>query len=461
MSRLALPVSAGAAMLVALDGTVLLMAQPGMRRELGCTTAQLQWTSTGYLVAVAALLVLAGRLGDRYGHRRTLLAGVLGFGASSAGIALAPTVGWVVGLRVAQGVFGALLQPGTLALLRLCCPPERLGRAVAVRTGAIAVAAGAGPLLGGVLVEAFGWRAVFWINVPVAALIAAMAFALCPERERPEREPSEPEPSEPEPSEPEPSGQGPSDDRRLDLAGAALLAAALAVLVHALSRVPERGWGGTSAELAGAAALSAVLVAHERRAASPVVPRPVVRSRPVAASLVLLLTASAGLFGTLFSTTFRLQDALGVGPLDAALRMLPLTALMVLGAPADGAGGGGAAGGGHRGAGRPGRRGRVGPGHGGGVGAAGRGVRGGDGDGHRHRGRRRPGGVRGRGRRAETDRDEHGSDPGRRDRRRCRDARLPAAPGRPRRRRPAARRRPARRPTRTAPRSRCRRGVTR
>ncbi|RAJ30415.1 MFS transporter [Kitasatospora sp. SolWspMP-SS2h] len=319
MSRLALPVSAGAAMLVALDGTVLLMAQPGMRRELGCTTAQLQWTSTGYLVAVAALLVLAGRLGDRYGHRRTLLAGVLGFGASSAGIALAPTVGWVVGLRVAQGVFGALLQPGTLALLRLCCPPERLGRAVAVRTGAIAVAAGAGPLLGGALVDASGWRAVFWINVPVAALIAVMAFALRPEREFSGRERPD---------------QVPSGGRRLDLAGAALLAAALAVLVHALSRVPERGWGGTSAELAGAAALSAALVAHERRAASPVVPRPVVRSRPVAASLVLLLTASAGLFGTLFSTTFRLQDALGVGPLDTALRMLPLTALMVLGAPA-------------------------------------------------------------------------------------------------------------------------------
>ncbi|WP_106438010.1 MFS transporter [Kitasatospora setae] len=295
-------------MLVALDGTVLLMAQPGMRRELDCTTARLQWTSTGYLVAVAALLVLAGRLGDRYGHRRTLLAGVLGFGAASAGIGLAPTVGWVVGLRVAQGVFGALLQPGTLALLRLCCPPERLGRAIAVRTGAIAVAAGAGPLLGGVLVDAFGWRAVFWINVPAAALIAAMVLTL-------------------------PKGQGSSDGRPLDPAGAALLAAALAVLVHALSRVPERGWPGVLPELGCAAALSAVLVVHERRAASPVVPRPVARSRPVAASLVLLLTSSAGLYGTLFSTTFRLQDALHTGPLGAALRMLPLTALMVLGAP--------------------------------------------------------------------------------------------------------------------------------
>ncbi|MFD7729385.1 MFS transporter [Kitasatospora phosalacinea] len=312
-SRLALPVSAGAAVLVALDGTVLLMAQPGMRRELDATAAQLQWTSTGYLVAVAALLVLAGRLGDRYGHRRTLLVGVLGFGAASAGVALAPGVGWVVGLRVAQGVFGALLQPGTLALLRLCCPPERLGRAVAVRTGAIAVAAGAGPLLGGVLVDGFGWRAVFWINVPVAALLAVMTLAL---------------------PAPAPVRAAAGDAQRFGLAAAALLAAALAVSVHALSRVPERGWGGAAPELALAAVLAGVLAGHERQAANPVVPRPVARSRPVAASLFLLLTASAGLFGTLFSTTFRLQDALHVGPSETALRMLPLTALMVLGAPA-------------------------------------------------------------------------------------------------------------------------------
>ncbi|WP_035865549.1 MFS transporter [Kitasatospora cheerisanensis] len=311
MSRLALPVSAAAAMLVALDGTVLLIAQPAMRRELGAGAAALQWTSTGYLVAVAALLVVAGRLGDRYGHRPTLLAGVLGFGAASAGIAAAPTVGWVIALRVAQGAFGALLQPGTLALLRLCCPPERLGRAIAVRTGAIALAAAAGPLLGGVLVAQFGWRSVFWINAPVAVLIAAMTLALRP----PEVE---------------------RGRQRLDLAGAALLATALAVLVHALAEVPGWGWTapGTLAELAAAAALLALLAGHERRTAEPVVPRPVARSRPVIGSLVLLLTSSAGLFGALFSTTFRLQDALRLGPLATALRMLPLTALMVLGAPA-------------------------------------------------------------------------------------------------------------------------------
>lgn len=101
--HLALLVSAAGAMIVALDGTVLLVAQPSLQRDLDASVAQVQWTSTGYLVAVAALLVFAGRLGDRYGHARLLFIGVLGFGAASAGIALAPSVGWVVGLRVAQG----------------------------------------------------------------------------------------------------------------------------------------------------------------------------------------------------------------------------------------------------------------------------------------------------------------------------------------------------------------------
>jgi MFS family permease len=164
--HVALLVSATGAMLVALDGTVLLVAQPNLQRDLGASVAQVQWTSTGYLLAVASFLVIAGRLGDRYGHPRLLFAGVLGFGAASVGIALAPSIGWVIGLRAAQGVFGALLQPATLALLRLTYPADRLGTPVAIRTSAIAVAAGAGPVLGVVLVAHLGWRAVFWVNAP-------------------------------------------------------------------------------------------------------------------------------------------------------------------------------------------------------------------------------------------------------------------------------------------------------
>ncbi|QMU73970.1 MFS transporter [Streptacidiphilus sp. P02-A3a] len=303
-------------MLVAMDGTVLLVAQPSLGRSLGADVAQVQWTSTGYLVAVASLLVVAGRLGDRCGHLRLLVVGVLGFGAASAGIALAPTVGWVVGMRVVQGGFGALLQPATLALLRLAYPADRLGTPIAVRTSAIAVAAGTGPVLGGLLLEHLGWRSVFWINAPIALLIAALALVARP----------------PTPA----AGPGPAAaPGRLDLPGAVLLAAAPAVLVHALAEVPARGWTAprTLLELALAAALTALFARHERRTAQPIVPRAVAGSAPVVASMAILLVTGAGLNGALFTATFYLQDTLRLGPLACGLRMLPLTGAMILGAP--------------------------------------------------------------------------------------------------------------------------------
>ncbi|MFE6721377.1 MFS transporter [Streptomyces albidoflavus] len=304
-------VGAGGAMIVALDGTVLLMAQPELRRAFGASAAQLQWTSTGYLVAVAALLVLAGRLGDRYGHLRLLRLGLAGFGLASAGIALAPSVGWVIGLRVAQGVCGALLQPATLAVLRLAYPEKELRRAVAVRTGAIAVAAGSGPVLGGLLVAHFGWQSVFWINLPLVLAVVVPATAMrLPERERPAAQ-------------------------RLGLAGAVLLAGCLAVLVHALSQVPVRGWAASATllELAGAGGLAVVLVVSERRSAHPFVPPALARSVPVTAAMALLLIVTAGLFGSLFTATFHLQDTLRLDPLTSGLRVLPLTVLMVIGSP--------------------------------------------------------------------------------------------------------------------------------
>ncbi|MFH7595543.1 MFS transporter [Streptomyces racemochromogenes] len=310
--HIALLVSVVGAVIVALDGTILLMAQPGMQRELGASVAQVQWTSTGYLVAVAALLVIAGRLGDRYGHPRLLLVGVLGFGAASAGIALAPTVGWVIVLRAVQGGFAAFLQPATLALLRLAYPADRLGKPIALRTSAIAVAAGSGPLLGGVLVAHLGWRAVFWVNVPLAFVIAVLALAV--------RTPAPPR----------------ADGPRLNLTSAGLLAVALAILVHALADVPARGWTAapTLLEFFVVIGVATVLACQERRTTHPIVPPAVARSVPVTASMTILLVTSAGLFGALFKATFYLQDVLRLDPLASGLRVLPLTVLMVLGSPA-------------------------------------------------------------------------------------------------------------------------------
>lgn len=161
------------AVIVALDGTVLTVAQPTLQRDLGASFAQVQWTSTGYLIAVAGLLVFSGRLGDRYGHQRVFALGMLGFGVTSAGIGLAPGIGWLIGLRVVQGVFGALLQPATLGMLRAAFPPDRLRMPIAVRTSAIGLAAAAGPVLGGALVSGPGWRAMFFVNV-----VPALAFGL-------------------------------------------------------------------------------------------------------------------------------------------------------------------------------------------------------------------------------------------------------------------------------------------
>ncbi|MFZ4300916.1 MFS transporter, partial [Streptomyces cinereoruber] len=153
------------------------VAQPALQRDLHADVGQVQWTSTGYLVAVASLLVFAGRLGDRHGHRRVFAVGALGFAAASAGIALAPGIEAVIALRVLQGVCGALLQPATLGMLRTAFPPDRLATPIAVRTAVIGLAAAAGPLVGGALVSAYGWRSVFLLSVPPTLAIGFLALA--------------------------------------------------------------------------------------------------------------------------------------------------------------------------------------------------------------------------------------------------------------------------------------------
>ncbi|MEV6996534.1 MFS transporter [Streptomyces sp. NPDC093982] len=300
--RLTLASSIVGAVIVALDGTVLTVAQPMLQRDLGASFAQVQWTSTGYLIAVASLLVFAGRLGDRYGHHRLFGVGMLGFGAASAGIALAPGVGWVIGLRVVQGVFGALLQPATLGMLRAAFPPDRLRTPIAVRTAAIGVAAAAGPVVGGALVAGPGWRAVFLLNVAPAVVFGILALAV----RRPPRTAS---------------------PARLDLPGALLLAVSLACLVHALVGLP--GWARTAAT---AAVTGVLFVRHERRTVSPLLPPDVIGSPAVGSALGMLVAASAALSGALFAGTFLLQGTLGMDAFHSALVSLPLALLMVIAA---------------------------------------------------------------------------------------------------------------------------------
>ncbi|MER6161393.1 MFS transporter [Streptomyces sp. NPDC001868] len=311
--RLTLANSVLGAVIVALDGTVLTIAQPSLRRDLDASLTEVQWTSTGYLIAVAGLLVFAGRLGDRFGHQRVFAWGVLGFGAASAGIGFAPGVGWVIGLRVVQGVFGALLQPATLGMLRSAFPPDRLGMPIALRTSAIGLAVAAGPLVGGVLVAQLGWRAVFFLNVVPALVMGLLALTVrAPEAEK----------------------EGRAPGNRLDLPGAALLAVTLAALVHTLVGVPEHGW--TAAGVLGllvALGAAGVLVRHERRTPDPLLPPAVLGSASAGAALGVLVVASAAMLGALFVCSFVLQDVLGMDPLRTSLVALPGGVAMVLGAP--------------------------------------------------------------------------------------------------------------------------------
>lgn len=300
--RPTLAASVAGSVVVALDGTVLTLAQPALQRELGASHAQVQWTSTAYLVAVASLLVFGGRLGDRYGHHRLFALGMLGFGLTSAGIALSSGIGTVIGLRVAQGVCGALLQPATLGMLRAAYPPDRLRTPIAVRTAAIGVAAAAGPLVGGALVAGPGWRAVFLLNV-LPALVCGL-WALTARAPRP------------------------TARVRLDLPGALLLAATLATLVHALVALPDR-----APALLLTAVTGALFLRHEHRTPSPLLPPAVIGAPPVRAGLGTLTAASAALSGTLFAATFLLQDTLGLDPWRTALCCLPLAVLMVAAAP--------------------------------------------------------------------------------------------------------------------------------
>ncbi|MEU9499867.1 MFS transporter [Streptomyces sp. NPDC048196] len=324
--RLILTGSITGAVIVALDGTVLTIVQPALQRDLRASFVQVQWTSTGYLIAVAALLVLAGRLGDRYGHQRIFALGILGFGAASAGIGLAPGIGWVIALRIAQGVCGALLQPATLGMLRATYPPDRLAMPLALRTSAIGLAAAAGPVLGGALSAQFGWRAVFFLNVPPALAVGVLALAT--------RMPTRPHPHE-TPDATRPPASPPPARSPLDLPGAALLSLALLCLVHTLVVLPESGWTVVTLFTTGAGAVACgAFVRHERRTASPLIPPTVLTSRAVASALSVLLCASAGLFGTLFVGSYFLQNVLALDPLQSGLRVLPLAVMMVLSAPA-------------------------------------------------------------------------------------------------------------------------------
>jgi EmrB/QacA subfamily drug resistance transporter len=312
-------------MLVALDATIVAIANPAIQTDLGATLAQVQWITNGYLLALAVSLITAGKLGDRFGHRQTFLIGTAGFALSSGAIGLSDSVAFVVTFRVLQGVFGALLMPAALGLLRATFPAEKLNMAIGIWGMAIGASTAGGPILGGVLVEHVNWQSVFFINVPVGVIAVALGLLILNDH-RATR------------------GRSPLNEhsvpRSFDLLGIVLLSGAMFALVWAIIKAGESwGWGSgnTWGWLGGAAVLFAVFAFWETKAKEPLVPLSMFRSVPLSAGTVLMVLMAFAFMGGLFFVTFYLQGVHGMTPTDSGLHLLPLTAMMIVSSPLAGA----------------------------------------------------------------------------------------------------------------------------
>lgn len=297
--------------MVALDGTIVAIANPAIQKDLGASLADVQWITNGYLLALAVFLITAGKIGDRFGHRLTFLTGVVGFAATSAAIGVSGSISLVIAFRVLQGAFGALLMPAALGLLRASFPAEKLNAAIGIWGAVIGASTAAGPIVGGLLVEHVSWESVFFINVPVGllALVMGLVFLL---GHRSENAP-----------------------RSFDVPGIVLLSGAMFCLVWSLIKAPEWGWGDmlTIGFLAVSVVAFIAFALWETRAKEPLLPMSLFRSVPLAAGTVLMVLMAFGFMGGLFFVTFYLQNVHGMSPLDSGLHLLPLTAMMIVGSP--------------------------------------------------------------------------------------------------------------------------------
>jgi EmrB/QacA subfamily drug resistance transporter len=302
-------------MMVALDGTIVAIANPAIQADLKASFADVQWITNGYFLALAVALITAGKLGDRFGHRQTFLIGVVGFAAASGAIGLSSSIAAVVAFRVLQGLFGALLMPAALGLLRATFPAEKLNMAIGIWGMVIGASTAGGPILGGVLVEHVNWQSVFFINVPVGVLALVLGVLILLDH-RAENAP-----------------------RSFDILGIALLSAAMFCLVWALIKAPTWGWGDglTWTFIAASAGGFALFAFWETKVKEPLIPLGLFRSVALSAGVVLMVLMAIAFMGGLFFVTFYLQNVHGMSPIDAGLHLLPLTGMMIVGSPLAGA----------------------------------------------------------------------------------------------------------------------------
>jgi EmrB/QacA subfamily drug resistance transporter len=313
--RVALAATVAASGMAMLDATIVNVALPHIGDDFDVTVSSLQWVLTGYLLALASLILLGGALGDRYGRRKVFLIGTVWFAAASLLCGAAPNVDVLIGARVLQGIGAALLTPGSLAILQASFRERDRARAVGAWSGLGGVAGAIGPFLGGWLVDGPGWRWAFLINVPVAALVVVCALASVPE------------------------SRDPHAARGLDVVGAGLAVVSLGAATWALTEAGTRGW--TDSAVAGAGMIAAlggaVFVLRTLHAPDPLVPPTLFRSRAFTVTNLATVLLYAGIGVTFFLVTYQLQVAAGWTALQAGTALLPATVLMLIGSARSGA----------------------------------------------------------------------------------------------------------------------------
>jgi EmrB/QacA subfamily drug resistance transporter len=290
-----------------LDGTVVNVALPDIGRDLNASTSQLQWILNGYVLTLASLILLGGSLGDRYGRRRIYILGIGLFTLSSLLCALAPTVELLIAARLLQGIGGALLTPGSLAMIESSFQPSDRSRAIGAWSGMSGVASALGPLLGGYLVEAVSWRAVFLINIPVGLFVIAMASRHLPET------------------------RDPTASGHLDFRGAALGALGLAGTTYALIEAPGQG-ASALVLVAGIGGVLALLgfFFTEHSSPNPMMPLGMFSSRQFSGANLVTFLVYAALGGFFFLFVSFLQISMGYSPIGAGAASMPVTVLMLV-----------------------------------------------------------------------------------------------------------------------------------